>query len=866
MNMFIAPTLPVYSVERGAKSWTGKKTTSTDIPDSLKQTVGTASPPAQTLPGTHTQSVESHDADYFEPAMEGPPSPESIRALSKQMKRASILDKHHSHQTTSSGSSSLRSLVSGDRESISLSRKSSGRSTSSSMPSTRDRPESVQIFGKTIFNRRGRLRRESNAAQSSSEMGYASPVPPPPPPPPSAATRESGVAGLFGRRRTLRSDASDESAAAAAAQRKLQISGPYNFQHVTHTQRDHVRHMSRPGLVRSTSDFSHASAAEGGPRGYHGDPLHFADFSSEALPIHEQADEFVAQGPRTRISLHRPVSTLKQANPRRLLKHQKSREMARVPPPRPPRSPLQPEHDLSPPVPPPRISSRLSMRYENLDAFGNPELERPQTSGSFRYSRPFYYSPEATGPPATSYGYPSARSGLEALPEHRVPYVADAAENNWPLPSFSPAPFETPLSGVPEEDEGSRFGRRSRASLASNASSSLRGSHSVPLLRQLSLGQKQENKRPSSGASETLGRFDLFAAQRALRAEPVEEDGADPIPRESWEDDIDYCYEHEAEADFNYDWGRPSLDIARDSDSVTPVEGTYYDEKHAHGGDPPSMLSPGRFDVPALSPTSHASSATMHEAITPTAPSLPPTSSHAPEARLSQTQQSRSLHVGRRPSDASSFKESHGFTLSPSLLIPADYRQQMLASESERLGDGVELLPGAATYVSGPTGALGESSMLRISASTTASNDTGLSASDRHNSSTSASTDLTRLTMSTNSLDIDPFLPKGGEPIVEPPPRFEDSEFFHVRAKSQGTMPMLREAAPDHQAPLRREMTHASDPNLVKLAMEAGPRSPGKRKDPLHTRRRARTTSLSTPPPPGQYALFPSVLVTSPRI
>jgi hypothetical protein len=43
---------------------------------------------------------------------------------------------------------------------------------------------------------------------------------------------------------------------------------------------------------------------------------------------------------------------------------------------------------------------------------------------------------------------------------------------------------------------------------------------------------------------------------------------------------------------------------------------------------------------------------------------------------------------------------------------------------------------------------------------------------------------------------------------------------------------------------------------------------PGKAKGPLQQakRGRSRTTSLSTPPPPNQYALFPSVQLSGNRI
>src|SRR5262249_45140811 len=134
---------------------------------------------AKAPPLSHPLPAQANTPELFELAVDGPPSPESLRALSKQMKRSSFLERHHSHQTTSSGSSSLRSLASGDRpqwehalEGISLSRRSSGRSTSSSMQ-PRERPESVQIFGKTIFNRRAKLRREGSAQSSSGSSLYS---------------------------------------------------------------------------------------------------------------------------------------------------------------------------------------------------------------------------------------------------------------------------------------------------------------------------------------------------------------------------------------------------------------------------------------------------------------------------------------------------------------------------------------------------------------------------------------------------------------------------------------------------------------------------------------------------------------------
>lgn len=826
-------SLPVYDYGPGRtgdhktkRTKAPKKSNSSDDPDPISPKELPSFSPERPLPSSHILTHDEMPSDFMGPAVDGPPSPETIRALSKQMRRTSVLDKHQSHQTSSSGSSSLRSLASGNRPSweqgfegaASLSRKSSGRSTASSMP-TRERPDSVQIFGKTLFNRRGKIRREVSAQSSSASSLYSAEVPSEAMPAPTSVPAKEFGSKIFGRRKTLKSEAAD----APALERKYQISGPYNFQHVTHTNNDHAPDAQRTSRMGSVAEYN---------------PTQFADFSSEALPLPEAGEHAF---------LSRPPSYMPQTSPAWLVQHTRSQEQLRVPPPRPPRSPVEPDHAVNRPVPPPRISSRISTRYDGFDSVASTELERPLTSAGFRHPRPFGFPDETTSPPTTS-------------PRTAIP----ADDANWPLPCPASPIYETSLAGVPEEDENAPAGHPSRASMASN-SSSLRASQSVPLLRQLSLSQSPKSpgfRRPPSAASDTLGRFDLLAAQRALRAALTEANGADEVERESWEEDIDYCYEHEAEADCDFAWDRPSLDISRDyGDVVTPVEGDGRQNPRVNVS--PAMLTPGHLDMPALSPSSQVSTITAQEAITPTALGMPKTSNFSLPKR-DGTQLQRYLHV-RKSSDASSFKESHGFNLSPSLLIPADYREQMQAHETEKLGP--HNLFREVSYEE-PTLTMDKSALFiypRTSASTTGSNETDRSHySDRHISTTSASTDFTRLTMSTTSLDIENYIPKPDMDVMPPPVPVEEVPVVHARAKSHGAiMPSLSESEEmqDEPGPLRRDLS-ASDPNLVRLANK----SPSKRKDPLLARRRARTASLSTPPPPGQYALFPSVQISGNRI
>ncbi|KAL3963655.1 hypothetical protein ACCO45_000659 [Purpureocillium lilacinum] len=214
------------------------------------------------------------------------------------------------------------------------------------------------------------------------------------------------------------------------------------------------------------------------------------------------------------------------------------------------------------------------------------------TAAGFRRPQPF--------PPFSSADHlPTATS----VHHEHVPFVEDGASSPvlgeaydmaWPLTSpvqGSYDPILSALPDVPEEEEHFGVSRRSRLSLASN-NSSLRGSHSVPMLRSLA-----ESQRPMSGASETLGRFERPVAHGVAGSEAGGPAGSEfDMFLERWEDDIDYCYEHEAEADCNYEWGRPSLETARDNNS--PPTHSFMDKELGEmrgsglAQSHPSLLSP----------------------------------------------------------------------------------------------------------------------------------------------------------------------------------------------------------------------------------------------------------------------------------
>jgi hypothetical protein len=149
----------------------------------------------------------------------------------------------------------------------------------------------------------------------------------------------------------------------------------------------------------------------------------------------------------------------------------------------------------------------------------------------------------------------------------------------------------------------------------------------------------------------------------------------------------------------------------------------------------------------------------------------------------------------------------------------------------------------------------------RTSASTTGTIESANSAFDKHISTASTATDYTRLTASTASLDMETC-----PPTAEPLQRFPSFE-SHGRGDGKSAMPPLPESEEAAQPATRRRDfgSRGSESNLNRLAMDEP--WPGKAKSSILVRRgRSRTASLSTPPPPNQYAIFPSVQLSGNRI
>ncbi|EHL01770.1 hypothetical protein M7I_2120 [Glarea lozoyensis 74030] len=376
------------------------------------------------------------------------------------------------------------------------------------------------------------------------------------------------------------------------------------------------------------SEFSALRASQlpthGELKGIKAQNLHFENFSSEALNVLAEEDEHPVSGSSLSKVMHRRSS--RPPVLQRTVSHTKSHDNLRAAPPRPLRSPLSPKCPLELPA---RTSSRTaSVLFDTFDPLATTTIDRPQTSGGFRRPAPFLPLPSSED--ANS----DASQGVVLETDDQISHALTTPGNEaWPLTASLNGSFGFELPDVKEEEEAAP--RNSRTSFE------LRASKSTPALR-----TKAQEHDAFNIELPALMQTSSKIARPLSPGFRLQDD--------SWEDDIDYCYDHEIEADCDYQWDRCSMD---DSTIVAgpPLALHLGDDDRAvyTGRFRPSLLIPSAFDVPELSPMSNTS------------------------ANSSNPRTPQNFGRVRSLSQASSFKECHGFNLSPTLLIPADFQAQM---------------------------------------------------------------------------------------------------------------------------------------------------------------------------------------------
>ncbi|CAN8096885.1 unnamed protein product [Discula destructiva] len=709
------------------------------------------------------------------------------------------------------------------------------------MPS-KERPESVHAMGKAFFHRKSKLRKESLTGALLTSADFTSDM----------ATDRSRAASsiskdhilssmsIFSRRKTVVPTPEEP------AQKKPMISTPYNFQHVTQIHRDQLADLERGDRNTLHSDLRGLPST---PPAL-GDDLRVPNFASGRTRYRDDEDSVPPH-----VVLHNPESStsrppsMHKSHPKQWVKQTQAPDHPRGhAPPRPPRSPTQLNMGYFDYVPPVALQNPgwPSVPRRDSEALGNTMPGMQQSTSSSRYPHPLQAQDGPSSTIPTSPGPPSPFTQ-----DRRFSRLITPTETpNWPLSASLHNSSVTTLPEVPEEEELCGLPSRSRPS----TQSSLRGSISVPALRKSSLSSASytSHDRTFSRDSVVLGTFDMSAYRQSAEDDVLNRaQTVDPLRRDSWEAVIDYCYEHEMEADCDYDWHRSSLDLDQEPAVLVTESG----DDNTVMSRPPSES----IELPVLSPSHHLSPRSSEEVITPSlaCSTKSPTKANFSLPRRERPQPQRLLHV--RKESQISFTEAQGFSLSPSFLIPTDYHQELLAAQLEtRMFQNPDAIAQAVTLEDSALAMDGSGLFVaaRASASTTASNSnlSSQSVSERHISSTSTNTDYTNLAMSVNSVDTDGFNFKDETSATTSSEAQEPKDAVALaatHARSHSAAGLLGGA----KSPSLVRATHCSDSNLARM------QSPSLQKAAAGGRARSRTLSST----PGNFSLFPPVTKAPPR-
>lgn len=250
-------------------------------------------------------------------------------------------------------------------------------------------------------------------------------------------------------------------------------------------------------------------------------------------------------------------------------------------------------------------------------------------------------------------------SAIQAMTPPFSPSLEDVAEEPErfvkPRPAPQPPRIRSPTSPKSPFSEAFSFNnQRSPArtrprgnSRASPKSSNLR--HSVV--------------RPDSETSETLGSPTFTRESPVSKTTARRESNTWRAIEESWEEDVDYIYEHALEADCDNDW-----------DCVSEDEG-FVDPHHALTRAIQSERPPVLQDTitkPAFKLQLPFSSSRM-----------PPSNDSVPDLGSTSAASASTTGTGLQ----TPFHESEGFILSPSLLLPQDYKEATDASYEDILNE-----------------------------------------------------------------------------------------------------------------------------------------------------------------------------------
>ncbi|CAG5175429.1 uncharacterized protein ALTATR162_LOCUS8099 [Alternaria atra] len=446
---------------------------------------------------------------------------------------------------------------------------------------------------------------------------------------------------------------------AAGANLISRISSPFDFQHLSHTDRHQIA-----ALEKQLPDSPTES-------------LHFRNFSSENLAIGEDRSSSALgfrSPPRSPDARHESENAPHFPMMRRPLRLARSIESFSQPGISPRKhthtsssvqAPLQsPYLPLGPPFdtpeiayeetgPIPRRSSRSKRESGIWDSFALSAVSTPDIIPEILEDSSYFGHAVTT---------PDDSAIHATTPPSFSPSLADVAEE--PERFVSPRPAPQPPMKTPTSPRSPYFGSFSFQSPRSPVNSRAHGRGQSPA----SPRAAPSVSRPSSQMSDTLGSGSIPRRMSIRKPTHRRQSNTWRAIEESWEEDVDYIYDNALEADCDFEWDRASDDGVRccetpsaeqannDNLRITPADR----ERFASDNFRSSLLVPSTGSVPELVPTSAISTSTMGTG-------LPPTPSGF--------------------FNANRFSGDTGFILSPSLLVPQEYKDTREVTYEDLLDD-----------------------------------------------------------------------------------------------------------------------------------------------------------------------------------
>ncbi|KAF2012621.1 hypothetical protein BU24DRAFT_464994 [Aaosphaeria arxii CBS 175.79] len=492
----------------------------------------------------------------------------------------------------------------------------------------------------------------------------------------------------------------------AAHRLKHRISSPFDFQHLTHTDRHQFNAMDQSSENELVAEYWAVRASQApcsDLNGIKADNLHFNNFSSESLvdASSRSPSALTYRSPPISPELsgeHQFAETNELSSTGRVLRTARSVDSFS----RPGINPRLHRHtqSINPTIPPTRTSSRQATRsIDQLTENDNVHESASSVSRSALNRQSGLWDHFSPSPSPSILGAPlSFITDEQAVVGHAFTTPDDLAIHPTTPPPFSPG-----LEDVLEEPErfasprpappppARAYSPRSPRSPYFE-SFSFRSTQRSPISRTSSRGspfaspKSMAMTRPMSQMSDTLG-SPTFSRRPSIRRSPAVRRKSNTWRAidESWEDDVDYIYDNALEADCDFDWDHMSEDIDMEDRERTP-------EQRDH--ERPSTASSQRTYPP---PIGHEGSIDQHGPFFSGVfrPSLlVPSSSSVPELDPRSAISASTASTGiRTPCDPFNPLIHHqsNLSLAPSLLAPPDFKEDVSREDMfDEILDGYE--------------------------------------------------------------------------------------------------------------------------------------------------------------------------------